>query len=284
MKNITKENMARVASRKSCMKKVSRTLHKKATTKRQRKQIIGKASKACSRKMRVRRAGKKTVRKVIRKKSVRKVVPRQSPRQSPRQTPRQTPRQSPSPAPMSPPTPSIHTQVPPPSADLFTFWSDVYKTYFNSLPCENIIERSDRERDELYAVMINNGGVPDEQEDAFEDALMTRLEDCRAINRASQVSPAQIVEYSYEWYLQQFEEAAARVAGVQGECTPNALTRALRSESRNLLIGLNNEDRAAYEADPRRQNMIRAYEVVLGRCEADPFNNMVQARQAVQNV
>lgn len=176
--------MARVASRKSCMKKVSRTLHKKATTKRQRKQIIGKASKACSRKMRVRRAGKKTVRKVIRKKSVRKVVPRQTP----------------SPVPMSPPT------------------------------------------------------------------------------------PAQIDDYSYDGYLQRFEEAAARVAGVQGECTPNALTRALRSESRNLLIDLNNEDRAAYEADPRRQNMIRAYEVVLGRCEADPFNNMVQARQAVQNV
>jgi hypothetical protein len=272
LKNITKENMARVASRKSCMKKVSRTLHKKATTKRQRKQIIGKASKACSRKMRVRRAGKKAVRKVIRKKSVRKVVPRQPPRQSP------------PPAPMTPPTPSIHTQVPPPSSDLFTFWSDVYKTYFNSLPCENIIERSDRERDELYAVMISNGGVPDEQEDAFEDALMTRLEDCRAINRASPPALAQIDDYSYEGYLQRFEEAAARVAGVQGECTPNALTRALRSESRNLLIDLNNEDRAAYEADPRRQNMIRAYEVVLGRCEADPFNNMVQARQAVQNV
>jgi DNA-binding helix-hairpin-helix protein with protein kinase domain len=137
-------------------------------------------------------------------------------------------------------------------------------------------------RDELYELMNNNNGDYAEQEDAFENAYMTRLNICET--RLSNAPVAQNSEYSYEWYLQQFEEASARVAGVQGECTPSALSRALRSESRNLLVDLNNEDRAAYEADPRRQNMIRAYNEVLGRCEADPFNNMVQARQAVQNV
>jgi hypothetical protein len=275
--------MARVASRKNCMKKVSRRLHKKATTKRQHQKVIGKASKTCSRKMRVRRAGKKGVRKTSRRKNVRR---QPQPRLS-----------------ISPSEVSIHSQSPQTPIgspdDVYAFWLDLYTRYFEGVSCQNVVNEANDMRDGLND-LIMRGGIPEQQIDAFTEAVVNRINVCDRGVRPGSVylanpplaaspvqapaSPAQIVEYSYEWYLQQFEQAAARVAGVQGECTPSALTRALRSESRNLLIDLNNEDRAAYEIDPRRQNMIRAYNEVLGRCENDPFNNMAQARQAVQNV
>jgi hypothetical protein len=217
--------MARVASRKNCMKKVSRRLHKKATTKRQRKQVIGKASKACSRKMRVRRAGKKGVRKTSR---------------------RQALRQAPA---LVQPQGSLAPQIGYP--------------IFGNLSSAGSIQPSP-------VASIDLANPP---------PAPLQLSPAQASR-----SPARIDDYSYVGYLQRFEQAAARVAGGQVKCTPSALERALRSESRNLLVGLNNEDRAAYEIDPRRQNMIRAYNEVLGRCDADPFNNMAQARQAVQNV
>jgi uncharacterized protein YjbK len=51
--------MARVVSRKACIKKTARTLHKRARTLKQHKKVVGKASKACSKRMRMKRAGKK---------------------------------------------------------------------------------------------------------------------------------------------------------------------------------------------------------------------------------
>jgi hypothetical protein len=269
--------MARVASRKNCMKKVARRLHKKATTKRQHQKVIGKASKACSRKMRVRRAGKKGVRKTSRRKNVRR---------------------QPQPRPSSSPSISIHTQSPQSLSrsptEIYAFWFDLYTRYFDTISCENVSTEANDLREGLDELNVR-GGISEQQIIAFNNAVWNRINACdRSVNisnpppTASPVqalpSPPQNNEYSYEWYLQKFEQAAARVAGVQDECVPSALSRAFRSESRNLLIDLNNEDRAAYEIDPKRQNMLRAYNEVLGRCEYEPpFINMAQARQAVQN-
>jgi hypothetical protein len=154
--------MARVVSRKSCMKRVSRRLHKRATTKRQHQKVIGKASKACSRKMRVRRAGKKVSRKPGHK------------------TRHQTHRQPP-----SSPTAAllIHSRSPPSSvntsAELSAYWSGIYNTHFGRVSCQNMVTEVGVMRDALDQVIMDRR-ASDEQVDAFQAAVMDMIERCPA--------------------------------------------------------------------------------------------------------
>jgi hypothetical protein len=90
----------------------------------------------------------------------------------------------------------------------------------------------------------------------------------------SRIPPSNPVEeYSYRWFLNVFRQAAGLVPGGNPrECNTGSLTRALRSESRNLLVGILDENREAYEDDARRYNMLRAYETVLGECERKGYD------------
>jgi len=265
--------MARVASRRNCMKKVSRALHRKATTKRQRQRVIGKASKACSRKMRIRRAGKNNSRKPRRRQaSVKRNAKRVSPTQSPS------------------------------NSQNFNFWLNVYKTRFAQMDCDDF-----RQQNETLVEQMNDkimkGGVSDEEVDAFTTARLDRWTECSPPPQASPVgsppiapwsqpssptntptnnTPINPSPYSYEWYLKEFQDSAKPVDGAQEECSPEALARGLRSESRNLLIGEHNGNTAFYQADPRRDNMIRAYNAVVAECEKN--HDMSPAREALERV
>jgi hypothetical protein len=194
--------MARIVSRKRCLKRTARMLHKKATTKRQHQKVVGKASKACSRKMRMRKTRKPIARKTsVRRQGRRAVV---------------TPPQGPV------------SQAPP-----------------AIMPPQGPVDEVDS---------LNQLSVPG----PFKIPGMS-----------VQIPQRQGALYSYDWFMTQFSEAARRVAGVKDECQADALARELRLQSRNLMRE-NNGDRVVYESDPRRTNMIDAFDAVLERCGEGP--------------
>lgn len=231
-----KRNMARALSRKQCLKKTAKALHRKAKTRRQHQKVVGKASKACSRKMRLKKGRKTSARKTRVRRQVRQPTPTPASFSVP--TPTQTTRQ---PTPRQP-TPSIPIGTPQPIPMLIQ--SPVNLSMMNS------------------------------PEGSATGSLLSRTPEA-----------APIEEYSYGWFLNVFRQAAGLAPGGNPrECNTGSLTRALRSESRNLLVGVHNENREAYEDDDRRYNMLRAYDQVLDECDRKGYDMGPRQPQADQGL
>ena len=218
--------MARALSRKQCLKKTAKALHRKAKTRRQHQKVVGKASKACSRKMRLKKGRKTSARKTRARRQVRKV---------------RQPSPSPSPIPAPAPFPSNMTTS-------FPFRDPMTPP----LPQSQISGPSE----------------------SATGSLLSRTPE-----------PAPIEEYDYRWFLNVFRQAAGLAPGGNPrECNTGSLTRALRSESRNLLVGVHNENREAYEDDDRRYNMLRAYDQVLDECDRKGYDMGPRQPQADQGL
>ena len=236
--------MARALSRKQCLKKTAKALHRKAKTRRQHQKVVGKASKACSRKMRLKKGRKTSARKTRARRQVKKV-------RKPTPTPASFSVPNPAPTPRQP-----TTIQPPPSISIGTP---------QSVP---VIKQSP------VNLSISNSSNGSATESTFYRTPLSGTPE-----------PAPIEEYSYGWFLNVFRQAAGLVPGGNPrECNTGSLTRALRSESRNLLVGVHNENREAYEDDDRRYNMLRAYDQVLDECDRKGYDMGPRQPQADQGL